>query len=361
MKRKRTTFISNYLLVPASCVFEIYIYICLMRIVKIKENSSIPKYKQIVASIEEAVRNGSLKKGDKLPSLNSVKNEYKLSRDTVLTAFNELKTRGIAKSIVGKGYYIASEDIAVVQKIFLMFDELNSFKEDLYNSFLSSLGAHVQVDIFFHHFNQDVFRKLIYDNVGNYSAYVIMPANLDATEQVIERLPKNKVFILDQTHEALSQYPSIHQNFQKNIVNGLEEGLSLVLKYKKLILVFDPKKQPKGINTGFEMFCNQYNITNEVIASMEDRKLEKGDAYLLLDDASLLKMIKNMKLENLVLAKDIGIISYNDTLLKEVVSDGITVISTDFKAMGQRLAKIILGNENVQIENPNKLIIRKSL
>lgn len=332
-----------------------------MGIVKVEENSSIPKYKQIVASIEEAISNGSLKKGDKLPSLNSVKNEYDLSRDTVLTAFNELKTRGIARSIVGKGYYIASEDIGVVQKIFLMFDELNSFKEDLYKSFLSSLGKNVQVDIFFHHFNQDMFRKLIYDNVGNYSSYVIMPANLQDTEQVINRLPKDKVYILDQTHEALSDYPAIYQNFQKNIFNGLKDGVTLLEKYTKLILVFTPEKQPKGIKIGFELFCNEFAIANEVISSIEGRKLEKGDAYLLLDDTSLLKAIKSMKEQNLLLAKDIGIISYNDTLLKEIVSGGITVISTDFEIMGARLAEIILGNEDVQIENPNRLIVRNSL
>ena len=102
-----------------------------MEIVKIKENYGKPKYKQIIASIEDAILNGVLKKGDKLPSLNRIKDQHSLSRDTVLTAFNELKTRGIIQSIVGKGYYITSENVEVNQKIFLLFDEFNSFKEDL--------------------------------------------------------------------------------------------------------------------------------------------------------------------------------------------------------------------------------------
>ena len=70
-----------------------------MGIVTIKDKSGIPKYKQIVISVEDAIVNGTLKKGDKLPSLNSIKNQHSLSRDTVLTAFNELKTRGIVQSI----------------------------------------------------------------------------------------------------------------------------------------------------------------------------------------------------------------------------------------------------------------------
>ena len=50
-----------------------------MTIITVKEKSGFPKYKQIVASIEVAILDGSLKKGDKLPSLNSIKNQNSLS------------------------------------------------------------------------------------------------------------------------------------------------------------------------------------------------------------------------------------------------------------------------------------------
>ena len=68
-----------------------------------------------------------------------------------------------------------------------------------------------------------------------------------------------------------------------------------------------------------------------------------------------------MKNQNFILGQDIGIISYNDTLLKEIVEGGITTISTDFNEMGKRLAEMILNKEQVKIENPNKLIIRNSI
>ena len=332
-----------------------------MGIVTIRESSGTPKYKQIIASIEKAIINGELKKGDKLPSLNSIKISHSLSRDTVLTAFNELKGRGIIQSIVGKGYYVLSEDINVNQKIFLLFDEFNSFKEDLYNSFIASMKKNVQVDIFFHHFNLDVFNKLINDNAGGYSSYVIMPANLEGTEHAIKRLPNDKVYILDQMHPELLEYPSVHQNFKKDIYQGLQEGLSLIINYKKIILLFSEKKQPKGLLEGFKLFCSSKNIPYEVIDSLENRVLTAGDIYIIPDDKSLIKVIKKIKERSFVLAKDIGIISYNDTLLKEIVADGITTISTNFKLMGQRLAQMVLNAEFAQIENPNSLIIRKSL
>ncbi|RLD77730.1 MAG: hypothetical protein DRJ07_14275, partial [Bacteroidetes bacterium] len=130
-----------------------------------KKNIDIPKYKQIVHSVEKALLDHILIKGDKLPSINSIRNKNSVSRDTILLAFNELKIRGIVQSVAGKGYYIKSENIDIKQKVFLLFDELNSFKEDLYKSFLKNLDKNIEVDIYFHHFNPDVFSKLIYDSL----------------------------------------------------------------------------------------------------------------------------------------------------------------------------------------------------
>lgn len=332
-----------------------------MEIVKLNKDSKTPKYKQIIASIEAAIVKGDLQKGDKLPSLNSIKNRHSLSRDTVLTAFNELKNRGIINSVVGKGYYVSSVDVKLEQKIFVLFDELNSFKEDLYNAFLNGLGSHVAVEIYFHHFNIRVFNKLINDNIGNYSSYVIMPANLENTKEAIQNLPSDKVYILDQIQEELEEYPAIYQNFEKDIFEGLSEVLEKIIKYEKLILLFSKEKQPKGILKGFHQFCTQYNIHHEVLESIQKITPKKGEIYIVLDDRSLIEIIKKIKEEQLILAKDIGVISVNDTILKEIVEDGITTISTDFNLMGERLAAMILNKEHIKIENPSRLILRKSI
>ncbi|WP_299184133.1 GntR family transcriptional regulator [uncultured Aquimarina sp.] len=332
-----------------------------MGIVSITNEIGVPKYKQIISSIENAIRSGVLKKGDKLPSLNSIRNQHSLSRDTVLVAFNELKNRGVIQSVVGKGYYVASEDVDVNQKIFLLFDEFNSFKEDLYNSFRTDLGLNASVDIFFHHFNIKMFEKLIKDNAGDYSHYVLMPANLKGIESSIKHLPKDKVYILDQTRETLLNYPSVHQNFKKNIYNGLLEALPLINKYEKLVLLFSDKKQPQDIIEGFKLFCNDYKKPFDIVENVDERGLTKGEVYLILDDRDLIWVIKKMKESDLKLIEDLGIISYNDTLLKEIVENGITTISTDFKEMGKCLANMIINNQKTAIENKNELIIRKSL
>jgi DNA-binding transcriptional regulator YhcF (GntR family) len=332
-----------------------------MKLINVEENIGIAKYKQIILSIEKGLTDGVLKKGDRLPSINRIRAKFTLSRDTVLMAYSELKTRGIVQSIPGKGYYIKSENVDVVQKIFLLFDELNVFKEDLYNSFLKNLPPNVQVDIYFHHFNYDVFSKLIYDNIGNYNSYIIMPANLKDTKTVIEKLPSEKVYILDQSNEELSEYQSIYQNFEKDIFDNLTKNKGLLNKYKKLIFLFQEYKQPQGMPVGFNKFCKMNNFDNEIIDSLENINLSKGEVYVIPDDRNLIEIIQKIKKSKLIIGKDIGVIAYNDSLLKEIVEGGITTITTDFKHMGTQLAEMVTNKEYLIIENPSSLIIRNSL
>ena len=159
----------------------------------------------------------------------------------------------------------------------------------------------------------------------------------------------------------MEQYPAIYQNFEKDIYEGLSAVLEKIIKYNKLILLYSKDRQPKGILKGFNAFCNQYNINHEVVDSIKIKTPKKGEVYVLLDDRNLIRIIKKIKEEQLVLAKDIGVISVNDTMLKEIVEGGITTISTDFNLMGEKLATMILNKEHIKIENPSRLILRKSI
>ena len=82
---------------------------------------------------------------------------------------------------------------------------------------------------------------------------------------------------------------------------------------------------------------------------------------MLLEDSSLISVIKKAKIKNMKISKDIGIISYNATPLKEIIENGITVISTDFNEMGIKLAEMITNRLKVKIENNISLTLRNSV
>jgi DNA-binding transcriptional regulator YhcF (GntR family) len=332
-----------------------------VKIIDVKNNQGIPKYKQIINSIEKMIENGQLKMDQKLPSINKVCIEFSLSRDTVLLAYANLKKRGIIYAILGKGYYIKSTEIKFKERIFLLFDELNSFKEDLYNSFLLHLGKEVEVDIYFHNFNIKVFEKLINDSNNNYTKYIIMPTNLVGAATIIKTLPVKNTYILDQTNKDLMTFPGVCQNHLTDIYNCLVKCQSRLIKYKKIILLFSEFKEPEALKIGFEIFCEDYKFNYEIITSFYNCTILEGDVFIIPSDRDLVKVIEKGKSQLLTIGKNYGIISYNETPLKKLVENGITTISTNFEAMGERLAKMIRSGEKEQIQNESDIIIRNSL
>ena len=331
------------------------------KVIHIDPRSSKPKYRQIIESICQSVDRKSLIKGEKVPSINQICSEFNLSRDTVMIAFNELKAKGILKSQPGKGYYIVSTEIFQEGKIFVLFDELNAFKEDLYNSFINTLKGKATVEIYFHHFNFRIFKSLITESIGNYTSYVIMPANFENTNHLISKLPKDKVFILDRLKPDLKNYPVVYQHFEQDLFDAMMEGLNFLKKYRKLVFVHPGGKEPEQRVNGFERFCKEYEFNYEVVRTLTGIRPGLYEAYFLISDRDLVEMIKIVKEYKYKLGKKFGIVSFNDSILKEVVSGGITTISTDFKEMGKTLANMVMERKIKQIKNPSRLIIRKSL
>ena len=63
--------------------------------IRIDKSASTPKYEQLVNEVLRHIRSKRLVIGDKLPSIHEICNNYDISRDTVIIAYNELKSRGI--------------------------------------------------------------------------------------------------------------------------------------------------------------------------------------------------------------------------------------------------------------------------
>jgi DNA-binding LacI/PurR family transcriptional regulator len=75
----------------------------------------------------------------------------------------------------------------------------------------------------------------------------------------------------------------------------------------------------------------------------------------------LVKLIERILATQLVVGKDVGVISYNETPVKKIILNGITTISSDFKMMGEKTAEMILSNERAHISVPFYLTLRTSL
>ena len=330
--------------------------------IQFNDNPSVPKYRQVIDSIYQNIKIGNLKKGDKLPSLNVLCKQYGLSQDTVLMAYNELKSKGIITSQVGKGYFIQNENTDYKHKVLLIFDRLTAYKEELYDSFKETLKKDGSEQIFFHHNNLKMFQTIIEGAIGEYSEYVIMPVDHPEAIVIIGKLPSNKVYMLDQGRKQYKKtYPYVCQDFEKDIYNVLTDNVSVVRKYKRMVLVIRHQKSHfKDIANGFLDFCRQQHIQSEVVGELHLFEVKPGDGFVVADDRDLEFLVLHCVEKHYILGTDLGIISYNEAPLKRIVSSGITTISTDFAKMGRSMALMILNGKKEKIDNPFQLILRNS-
>jgi DNA-binding LacI/PurR family transcriptional regulator len=181
--------------------------------------------------------------------------------------------------------------------------------------------------------------------------------------EAIKKIPQNKLIILDKDIERLDgEYAAVFQDFKHDINSALHSGIDLLYKYDKLTFVF-PKDMnyPTEILEGFKKFCKETAFDHSIIDGIDDEPFSGKVAYIVLEETDLVDVIKKARAQNLIIGTDIGIISYNDTPLKEILADGITVISTDHEKMGETAAFMILNKKKGKIRNPFTLIRRKSL
>ena len=113
---------------------------------------------------------------------------------------------------------------------------------------------------------------------------------------------------------------------------------------------------------GFRIFCIQHKFKHEIIYDFQENDMAiPNAAYVVIEENDLVNLIKKCKQQELTIGGNVGIISYNETPLKEILLNGITTISTDHELMGRTAAQLITQNRRAIIKNPFTLIKRNSL
>lgn len=338
-----------------------------VKLLNISVENKVPIYLQIVNSITDAVRRGNYKKGERIFSINELSNEYFLSRDTVQKAYHILYEKGVIVPVKGKGYYIKDTNVHTHFKVLLLFTRMSNYKKQIYNAFVQTLGDDATVDIKFHHFHTETLKSLVENNLEDYNYFVVMPHFYDKPDEalkILQSIPPDQLLILDKMIPYSDlKCPTVYQDYVNDIVDALEEGMDLLSKYHKLFLVF-PKivSYSPEIVYGFRKFCLQNDFPFDVIPEITPTTpIKAGEAYIVIEESDLANVIKISRRKGLKIGKNIGIISYNDSPLKEILLDGITVISTDHTKMGETAARLILENSTEKIKNPFGIIRRKSL
>jgi hypothetical protein len=158
-------------------------------------------------------------------------------------------------------------------------------------------------------------------------------------------------------------FAAVYQDFEKDINAALQEATGLLRKYNRMVYV-NPGMvpYPPEIMKGFQYFCRMNDFDYTVTEGMDlHTPVQPGEVYVVIEETDLVTLIKHCRNQKLKVGRDVGIISYNETPLKEILQDGITVISTDHECMGRTAARLIMEKKQGFVKNPFTLIKRKSL
>ncbi|WP_405400930.1 GntR family transcriptional regulator [Maribacter sp. Asnod2-G09] len=332
------------------------------KINSLREINTLSKHEQLVNGIIQAIDEKILERGDKLPSINQMVSQLGFARQTIVKAYEELKDRGLVESKKLKGYFVVSNETKVILKVALIMFSFQRFQQDFYDSFRKGLGKKYQIDVFFHHNNLEIFNSIFQNIQGKYGMYAIAPIQDPSLRQVLESIPPSNLLIIDRFIELDKSYSYISQEFEESTYAKLVELLSEITKYKKFVLFFkEDADYPIGILKAFNRFCEDYDIEASVISKYKSKSIKKGSLYFFVSDTYIWDVLKDIRNSEYKVGKEIGILSHNDHVVKEIIFGGITTISTDFKEMGKKAASHIKNHGDTHIIMPSDLIIRHSL
>lgn len=332
---------------------------------RIDTESEIPKYQQVEEMLLADIESGIFKHGQRIPSINETSEELLLSRDTVEKAYVHLRKKGILLSVKGKGYYVNKIPDGKRLKIALIINKLSNYKRSLYNAFVQTLGAKASVDVFIYHYDQSEFENIINENLKDYDYFVILPhfrTDHSNVVEIIRQIPQDRVLIIDRFMEELTNYPVVYQEFDRDIQQALTEALELLRKYTRLNLVFPQNEYySTSIKRGFTQFCQSRGLRFSIIDLLTEAEIRPNEAYILVSDNDLYFFIKVIKQRSWTAGKDVGMISYNENPVKELLCDGISTISTNHDEIGKKAAEMILQKSFARIKSPFEFIRRNSL
>jgi DNA-binding transcriptional regulator YhcF (GntR family) len=336
----------------------------------INKNSQIPVYKQVINSVQDLVNTGKYGEGTLLPSMNELSNELGISKETVQKAYSILRKKRIIESVHGKGFYVTNKGDNKI-KILLLFDKISTYKQVLYDSFAAKIGTTSEITIRLHNQDVELFDYFVRENLDYFDYYIItphFPLQSECQRRVIKtlkKIPNWKLVLLDRNIEGLpGNFGSVYQDFENDIVDGLNQASDHLKKFNKLnIMSMQNSMYASLIEKGITRYCAEHQVKFEIYKNISLKQMKRHEAYIILNsqlDQGVIELIKLAKTNGCKIGEDIGIISYNESPINEIILDGLTVFSTDFKQMGDLAATMIIDKSFKKIKCDFKLIRRNT-
>lgn len=321
--------------------------------IEIDKTDNTPFYKQIIGFVVNAIHSGEAQVGDILPSMNELSDELGISKETVKKSYAILRDDGYIEPRQGKGFFVCDPEDRSTQRVLLILDKLSTYKDLLLNALVSKIGDNAQITIRLHNQSVDLLKYYLDECLDRFDYYVVTPHfPLDAATQraaikQMVRIPNRKLIVLDHWLKDLpGNYGLVYQDYDNDTYNCLTNSLEEIRRFAKLnVIIMQSSLYHDAISASIRRFCDENSVPLEFHTRVTPGMVRRGELYLLINgqlDSQLNDLAKAAALKGLNIGRDIGIISFNESPINELVLGGLTTISSDFAKMGDLAADMIL-------------------
>lgn len=82
----------------------------------LSNSSELPIYQQVAGQVRAQVMDGTLRAGERLPSIRALATQLRVSAITTKRAYQDLEAQGLIHTVPGKGCFVSGENLELLRE-----------------------------------------------------------------------------------------------------------------------------------------------------------------------------------------------------------------------------------------------------
>lgn len=82
----------------------------------LSNSSELPIYQQVAEQVRAQVMDGTLRAGERLPSIRALATQLRVSAITTKRAYQDLEAQGLIHTVPGKGCFVSGENLELLRE-----------------------------------------------------------------------------------------------------------------------------------------------------------------------------------------------------------------------------------------------------
>ena len=339
---------------------------------QLQKDNFIPLYRRLTEFYQHKILNQDYLPDQRIDSISRIMDRHGVSRETAKLVLKQLIADGLVVSKAGKGTFILSQ--RALKKVWGMIVPFYSSNIEQLISCLQqeALSRGRELVYFFDYNNADEEMQLVRTMIlEGYEAIIVVPNFNEMTTAEFYRklLPGcSKVLLVDNTM-AGSYFRYVVQSYDL----GVKRALDYLARKGDGNLLLVKNEIWKGRNLLHELMENTFrNLIEEqfpsrklfVLSRVNDLSLnyllDNGISGILsCSDLDSIRVVGRLKLWDVVIPKNVAVVSYGDTELTQFFDPPITAVNCKYDEMAKKTAQLL--DENLENRITEQYVIQPEL